>query len=72
MAWNKVRLGELLPSNGGESKQERERLLAEIRMLKALKHKNIMSFYSYWWALLPGLGAGWAEGWQRRKRRFGS
>ena len=28
--------------------QERDRLFAEIRVLKQLKHKNIMTFYDSW------------------------
>eukprot|EP00887_Chlorella_sp_A99_P002566 scaffold6.g2566.t1 len=49
VAWNQVRVSELMPTKDGESKDERDRLLSEIKMLKALKHKNIMSFYAYWW-----------------------
>ena len=30
------------------SKEERDRLFAEIRVLKQLKHKNIMSFHDSW------------------------
>jgi len=30
------------------TKEDRDRLFAEIRVLKALKHKNIMSFYDSW------------------------
>ncbi len=30
------------------SAAERERLFAEIRVLKQLKHKNIMTFYDSW------------------------
>ncbi|KDD73993.1 hypothetical protein H632_c1671p1, partial [Helicosporidium sp. ATCC 50920] len=43
VAWNQVR--GLSFVHGGDSKEERDRLFAEIRVLKALKHKNIMSFY---------------------------
>ena len=43
VAWNQVRVSELV-----SSKEERERLFAEIRVLKQLKHKNIMSFYDSW------------------------
>ena len=38
-----VRMSELITS-----KDERERLYAEIKMLKQLKHKNIMTFYDSW------------------------
>ena len=30
------------------SREERDRLFAEIRVLKQLKHKNIMSFHESW------------------------
>ena len=30
------------------TKEDRERLFAEIRVLKQLKHKNIMSFHDSW------------------------
>lgn len=30
------------------SREDRDRLFAEIRVLKQLKHKNIMSFYDSW------------------------
>lgn len=43
VAWNQVRVMEL-----ATTKEERDRLFAEIRVLRALKHKNIMSFYHYW------------------------
>lgn len=43
VAWNQVRMSELITS-----KDERERLFAEIRVLKQLKHKNIMTFYDSW------------------------
>lgn len=43
VAWNQVRVCELV-----SSKEERERLFAEIRVLKQLKHKNIMTFYDSW------------------------
>jgi serine/threonine protein kinase len=31
------------------ARDEQDRILAEIRVLKALKHKNIMSFYKWWY-----------------------
>ena len=43
MAWNQVRVSELV-----STKEERDRLFAEIRVLKQLKHKNIMTFYDSW------------------------
>ncbi len=43
VAWNRVRVSELV-----QSKEERDRLFAEIRVLKQLKHKNIMTFYDSW------------------------
>lgn len=43
MAWNQVRVNDL-----ANSPAERERLFAEIRVLKQLKHKNIMSFFDSW------------------------
>ena len=62
VAWNRVRVSELV-----QSKEERDRLFAEIRVLKQLKHKNIMTFYDSWldskcapaWfsAALPALAA---------------
>ena len=41
VAWNRVH--EFMTS-----KEERERLIAEIRVLNQLKHKNIMTFYDSW------------------------
>lgn len=49
MAWNQVRVSELMSAKDAENKEERDRLFAEIRVLKALKHKNIMSFYDSWY-----------------------
>ena len=49
VAWNQVRVSELMSSKDAENKEERDRLFAEIRVLKALKHKNIMSFYDSWY-----------------------
>lgn len=43
VAWNQVKVHDLV-----SSPQERERLFAEIRVLKQLKHKNIMSFFDSW------------------------
>ncbi|KAK9834073.1 hypothetical protein WJX81_007927 [Elliptochloris bilobata] len=43
VAWNRVRVSELV-----QSKEERDRLFAEIRVLKQLKHKNIMTFFDSW------------------------
>jgi WNK lysine deficient protein kinase len=43
VAWNQVKVNDLVSSPA-----ERERLFAEIRVLKQLKHKNIMSFYDSW------------------------
>lgn len=43
IAWNQVRVVELV-----NSKEERDRLFAEIWVLKQLKHKNIMSFHDSW------------------------
>ena len=43
MAWNLVRLSDLV-----REPNERERLQSEIRVLKKLKHNNIMTFYDYW------------------------
>lgn len=43
VAWNQVQVNDLV-----SSPQERERLFAEIRVLKQLKHKNIMTFYDSW------------------------
>jgi len=43
VAWNQVKVNDL-----ANSPTERERLFAEIRVLKQLKHKNIMSFFDSW------------------------
>jgi hypothetical protein len=43
VAWNQVKVNDLVMSAA-----ERERLFAEIRVLKQLKHKNIMSFCDSW------------------------
>ncbi|KAL4532194.1 hypothetical protein Ndes2437B_g02610 [Nannochloris sp. 'desiccata'] len=47
VAWNQVRLSDLMCAKD-VTKEDRDRLFAEIRVLKALKHKNIMSFYDSW------------------------
>lgn len=43
VAWNQIRLNEMM-----STKEDRERLFAEVRVLKQLKHKNIMTFYDSW------------------------
>ena len=43
VAWNQVRVNEFV-----QSKEDRDRLFAEIRVLKQLKHKNIMTFFDSW------------------------
>ncbi|KAH0462215.1 hypothetical protein IEQ34_009790 [Dendrobium chrysotoxum] len=43
VAWNQVKLNDFL-----QSPQDLERLYCEIHLLKALKHKNIMKFYTSW------------------------
>ncbi|GAX85629.1 hypothetical protein CEUSTIGMA_g13044.t1 [Chlamydomonas eustigma] len=43
VAWNQVQVNDLVSSPA-----ERDRLFAEIRVLKQLKHKNIMSFVDSW------------------------
>jgi WNK lysine deficient protein kinase len=48
VAWNQVRISDLMAVQDVD-KEERDRLFAEIRVLKALKHKNIMSFYDWWY-----------------------
>jgi WNK lysine deficient protein kinase len=48
VAWNQVRILDLMAGQD-VNKEERDRLFAEIRVLKALKHKNIMSFYDWWY-----------------------
>ena len=47
VAWNQVRLSDLMATKD-VAKEDRDRMFAEIRVLKALKHKNIMSFYDSW------------------------
>ena len=51
VAWNKVDLCDV-PYGGQDgimNNEEQDKILAEIRVLKALKHKNIMSFYKWWY-----------------------
>ncbi|KAK7284271.1 hypothetical protein RJT34_19015 [Clitoria ternatea] len=43
VAWNQVKLYDFL-----QSPEELERLYCEIHLLKTLKHKNIMKFYTSW------------------------
>jgi WNK lysine deficient protein kinase len=43
VAWNQVMVNDLVTSPA-----DKDRLFAEIRVLKQLKHKNIMSFYDSW------------------------
>ncbi|XP_020580183.1 probable serine/threonine-protein kinase WNK1 isoform X2 [Phalaenopsis equestris] len=43
VAWNQVKLNDFL-----QSPEDLERLYCEIHLLKTLKHKNIMKFYSSW------------------------
>lgn len=51
VAWNKVDLRNFTGGlgDGGIDNDEHDRILAEIRVLRALKHKNIMSFYKWWY-----------------------
>jgi WNK lysine deficient protein kinase len=44
VAWNQV---DLVGSD--LDNEQRERLFAEIRVLKQLKHRNIMSFHDWWY-----------------------
>ncbi|XVF06273.1 hypothetical protein REPUB_Repub06bG0033400 [Reevesia pubescens] len=43
VAWNQVKLHDFL-----QSPEDLERLYSEIHLLKTLKHKNIMKFYTSW------------------------
>ena len=43
VAWNQVKLYDFL-----QSPEDLERLYSEIHLLKTLKHKNIMKFYTSW------------------------
>ena len=47
VAWNQVRVAELVREASG-CPAERDRLFAEIRVLKQLKHRNIMTFHDSW------------------------
>ena len=43
VAWNQIKVGDLLRNN-----DDLERLRSEVRLLKTLKHKNIIKFYNSW------------------------
>jgi len=43
VAWNQVKLYDFL-----QNPEDLERLYSEIHLLKTLKHKNIMKFYTSW------------------------
>ncbi|KAK6922851.1 Protein kinase domain, partial [Dillenia turbinata] len=43
VAWNQVRIDEVLQSPG-----DLERLYSEVHLLRSLKHKNIIKFYNSW------------------------
>ncbi|CAD6334954.1 unnamed protein product [Miscanthus lutarioriparius] len=43
VAWNQIKAGDLLRNN-----DDLERLRSEVRLLKTLKHKNIIKFYNSW------------------------
>lgn len=43
VAWNQVKLHDFL-----QSPEDLERLYCEIHLLKTLKHRNIMKFYTSW------------------------
>lgn len=43
VAWNQVKLYDFM-----QSPEDLERLYCEIHLLKTLKHKNIMKFYTSW------------------------
>ncbi|XP_052182465.1 probable serine/threonine-protein kinase WNK3 [Diospyros lotus] len=43
VAWNQVRIADLLRNS-----EDLERLYSEVHLLKTLKHKNIIKFYSSW------------------------
>ncbi|KAI5061912.1 hypothetical protein GOP47_0022451 [Adiantum capillus-veneris] len=43
VAWNQVKIQDLL-----QSPEELERLYSEVNLLKSLKHKNIIKFYTSW------------------------
>lgn len=43
MAWNQVKVGDVL-----RNPEDLERLYSEVHLLKTLKHKHIIKFYSSW------------------------
>lgn len=43
VAWNQVKVQDVL-----QSPEDLERLYSEVHLLKTLKHKNIIKFYSSW------------------------
>lgn len=43
VAWNQVKISDLLQNSA-----DLERLYSEVHLLKTLKHKNIIKFYSSW------------------------
>ena len=43
VAWNQVKIHDLL-----QSPEELERLYSEVHLLRSLKHKNIIKFYTSW------------------------
>uniref|UniRef100_A0A0D9WBW1 non-specific serine/threonine protein kinase n=1 Tax=Leersia perrieri TaxID=77586 RepID=A0A0D9WBW1_9ORYZ len=43
VAWNQIKVGDILRNN-----DDLERLRSEVRLLKTLKHKNIIKFYNSW------------------------
>lgn len=43
VAWNQVKVGDVL-----RNPEDLERLYSEVHLLKTLKHKNIIKFYSSW------------------------
>lgn len=43
VAWNQVKVADLLRNS-----EDLERLYSEVHLLKTLKHKNIIKFYSSW------------------------
>lgn len=43
VAWNQVKMHDLL-----QSSEELERLYSEVHLLRSLKHKNIIKFYTSW------------------------
>lgn len=43
VAWNQVRIGDVL-----RSPEDLERLYSEVHLLKSLKHNNIIKFFSSW------------------------